>query len=162
MSIIKRSGVIALIVGCCFLSACENSNDDYPMLGGGTVNFDQLKGKVVMLVYWADWCSTSNQAMPDFNAFATLRKNDVVVLGVDIDLELDDDTAEKVASSGIDFPILLKDPRERFGVEPSQVLPEILIIGRDGRFQQMLIGAQTAENLELIVSKLEDEITYSE
>ena len=64
MNRVKKYWLIAVLLSSVLvLGACSEVDDSYPLMVGGTVNFEQLQGKFVMLVYWADWSSTSKQAM---------------------------------------------------------------------------------------------------
>ncbi|WIO73397.1 TlpA disulfide reductase family protein [Porticoccaceae bacterium LTM1] len=155
LSLIALLSVFLLTTGC-----KQESIEDYPLLGGDSINFEDLHGKAVLLVYWADWCVTCRGAIEEINNFASGHKENVVTLGVNMDHLQGEKLAKQAEMLGIKFPLLLDDPRSRFGVEPSEVLPEILVIDREGRFQQLLMGPQSVEALEMVILKMEGDMDY--
>ena len=55
-------------------------------LDGKTVALRSLRGKVVLLDFWATWCGTCWSAIPTLNAFqAKYAKQDFTVIGVSVD-----------------------------------------------------------------------------
>ena len=90
--------------------------------------------------------------MPELNALQKKWGNDVVVLGVNYDGMQGDELKMQAKNMGINFPILTRDPREQFGVAPSGVLPETLVIDKQGALQAVLLGPQTTENLLTIIN----------
>ena len=61
------------------------------------------------------------------------------------------DTGESLSAlveeMGIEFPVLVADPRERWGVEQPAVLPSTLIVTPEGELSQVLVGPQHYEDL---------------
>lgn len=53
-------------------------------LGAETVNFSDLRGKPVVLNFWAGLCPPCRAEMPDFQRVYEARGDDVIILGVDI------------------------------------------------------------------------------
>ncbi len=72
-------------------------------LTGETVKLSSLKGKKVMLNFWATWCPPCKAEMPEMEQFYKQAGNDVVVLAVNIDPQLD--VKGFVDKNGITFPI---------------------------------------------------------
>ncbi len=76
-------------------------------LDGSTVKLSGLKGKVVVLDFWASWCGPCRQEMPELEQlWQKVKDKDVVIFGVNLG-----DSAEaagKAADSfGVTFPIVL-------------------------------------------------------
>lgn len=103
-------------------------------LDGTTINSTDLRGKVVLLNFWATWCPPCTAEMPDLNAlyreYGSARN--FMVLGVDF--EEDAETVGPfVQQYGLEFPVVLdRDGRvttQLFGVRP---LPTTFLIDREG------------------------------
>jgi peroxiredoxin len=103
-------------------------------LDGTPLRLDDLRGKVVLLNFWATWCPPCKAEMPDLNALQQEygEARDFVVVGVNVE----EDTAEVksfVDRQQLTFPIVFdSDGRvttQLFGVRP---LPTTFIIDRDG------------------------------
>jgi peroxiredoxin/outer membrane lipoprotein-sorting protein len=108
--------------------------------GKSQVALTALKGKVVVLDFWAVWCPHCVDEMPSLNQFAEQRKNTgVVVLAID-----QDDDKEKVkpfvAEHNLTLQVLLDDGHkvsEDYGVNG---IPHTVVIGRDGQVKNVFIG----------------------
>lgn len=130
---------------CLALAAC--GEPDYRTLHHGSGDFADLRGKHVLINYWAAWCKPCLEEIPELNAFAASYGDKVVVLGVNYD-RLDEATLRQQAESfAIGFPVLLTDPAARLGYPRPTVLPTTLVLAPDGTVQTALMGAQSGASL---------------
>jgi cytochrome c biogenesis protein CcmG, thiol:disulfide interchange protein DsbE len=103
-------------------------------LDGEAVSLQSLRGKVVLVNFWATWCPPCKAEMPDLDALQREygEDKDFVVLGVNVE-----EDAEAVKSFAeqhrLSFPIVLDRDgsvtTKQFGVRP---LPTTFIIDREG------------------------------
>lgn len=110
------------------MAAAEFTLED---LQGRPVSSDTLKGKRVLLNFWATWCPASLTEFPVLNALQQRHPHDLVVLGVSLDSpngtepptgpldcralrELRKTVGSVAARHRIGFPVLL-DPERRIG-----------------------------------------------
>ncbi len=145
--------MVALLLGCS-PEKSQQADTDYALLSGETLSFAELKGKIVLINYWAEWCSPCREEIPELNALQKDFADQVVVLGVNFDGITGESLQQQATNMGIAFPLLLDDPRSEFGVGPSGVLPETLVINRRGEFQQLLMGPQSLADLQHIVASM--------
>jgi peroxiredoxin len=110
--------------------------------GGQVVSPAQLRGKVVILNFWATWCRECRTEMPGFEALHRhFEPRGLAVVGVDS--REGATTVQRYARElGLTFPLVL-DPdgtvTARYGVIG---LPTTFVIGRDGRAVALAIGAR--------------------
>ena len=109
---------------------------------GQVVRLGELRGKVVLLNFWATWCPPCKAEMPDLNALQREygADRDFVVLGIN-DMENAADVVAFAEREGIAFPLLL-DPDGRVIKDLFDVryLPTSMIIDRDGRIRDTWRG----------------------
>src|ERR1035441_1990761 len=101
-------------------------------ISGKSWTFSELRGKVVLVNFWATWCPPCRKEMPDLEAlYARFGAQGFVVLGIS------DEEAGKVEpfvrERKVSFPVLLDVGRkvnEMFVVEG---IPKSFVYDRDGR-----------------------------
>ena len=112
-----------------------------PVLGGeAKLSLESLRGKVVLLNFWATWCKPCEDEMPAMeNLHQALGSEDFALLAVSVD---DDRPAVEAFADrlGLTFPILL-DPRKRVAdAYQSYRFPESYLIDREGVLVARYIG----------------------
>lgn len=154
----KHSARLLLTVLLLLLAiGCSDGEQGYALLDGGRIDFDQLHGKVVLINYWAEWCKPCREEIPELNEFQRSHSDRVQLLAVNFDGVTGEALKQQAAALGIDFPVLLDDPRQHFNVKPSGVLPETLVIDAVGNYRQVLLGPQTEEKLAALLEQLSNE-----
>ena len=115
-------------------------------LDGAPVKLSDFRGKLVVLNFWATWCSPCRVEMPDFEALGQSR-GDVVFIGVNKQ-ESEGAVRKFAAEVGVTFPLLLDrsgDIAASFGVLNN--LPTTYFIDAAGVVQQSHIGAMTRSQI---------------
>ena len=98
--------------------------------------------------YWAEWCVPCRDEIPELNALHHDREaTGLAILGVNYDGISGESLATLATDMGIEFPVLVSDPIDRFGYPRPNVLPTTVIIGPDNSVHDILIGPQTRESL---------------
>jgi len=109
-------------------------------------------GRTVVLNFWATWCGPCLQELPDLERLAELRR-DLVVLAVS-DEERDVLRAAIPAHTArVNGYFTDLAPDDAIGQMAYQGRPTTLVIGRDGRVRNMLIGAQSLASFEAAVGR---------
>jgi peroxiredoxin len=119
-------------------------------LGGKTWTFSELRGKVVLVNFWATWCPPCRKEMPDLETlYQRFAPKGLVVLGIS------DEEAAKVEpfirERKVSFPVLLDPGRkvnEMFVVEG---IPKSFVYDREGRLVSQSIDMRTQKQfLEML------------
>lgn len=132
------AGVVALSVGDAVPPL------SWPDLHGQTAALAALRGRPVMINYWASWCGPCIHEMPILDAFAKAQgENGVQVLGVALDNEAA--VREFLAKLPVSYRIALETPSGddssvRLGNWQS-VLPFSVLIDADGKVQAQKAGS---------------------
>jgi peroxiredoxin len=105
-------------------------------IDGSTVRLSDHLGKdVVLISFWATWCSPCAAEMPHLERiWRTYREKGFVVLAVSMDgPETIAEVAPKIRQNGFTFPVLLDEETRVVGaLNPSRAAPLTILIGRDG------------------------------
>lgn len=116
-----------------------------------------LKGRVVVLNFWATWCEPCKKEMPDLSAI----QNDYAALGVQVVGAAGDEAADgsKVLSFireyKVNFPVWIgatTDDMKRFGL--GEVLPATVIVDKEGKIVWREIGIIKPDVLRKELDKL--------
>jgi len=111
-------------------------------LDGKTYSLDALRGKVVLLNFWATWCPPCRREMPDMEKlYQRFARKGLVVLAVS------DEKRETVEGflkdKNYTFPVLLAPDRQvntAFGVEG---IPQSFLFDRQGKLSAQSIDMRT-------------------
>jgi thiol-disulfide isomerase/thioredoxin/tetratricopeptide (TPR) repeat protein len=102
-------------------------------LTGGERSLDELRGRVVVVDFWATWCAPCKRALPELQAAADgLADQPVTFLLVSVDAELE--TARRFlaeSSYGMD-PVWAPDGKEAQGDWVVKGIPSTFVVDREG------------------------------
>ncbi|KAB8138374.1 thiol-disulfide oxidoreductase ResA [Gracilibacillus oryzae] len=127
-------------------------------LNGGqseTIRLGDLKGKGVMLNFWATYCEPCEREMPYMETlYPEYKQKGVEIIAVSVDAtELVID--KFVEQYGLSFPVLHDNNSlvmDAYGIRP---LPTTFFIDENGVIVERVMGELTLENLEGYLQKIE-------
>jgi len=107
---------------------------------GQTLSLGDLRGRVVLVNFWATWCKPCEEEMPAMERlYRQLRAEGFELLAVSVD-ENAADVRTFRERLGLSFPILLDPTREVAGLYQTFRFPESLLIGPDGVVVERYVG----------------------
>ena len=138
------------------------SRQNAPALSGVTLNGPQFSlssalGKVVVINVWASWCDPCRAESPALaRAAQHFAGQPVQFVGID---ERDGNTQARafVAATGIAYPNLVDGDGTLLGrlrVLPQAAVPSTLVLDRQGRVADRVIGAVTQTEIQSLVAAL--------
>ena len=122
--------------------------------GMNPVNLSDLKGKVVVLNFWASWCIPCAQEAADLQAtYEKYKDKDVVFLGVDL-TDIEGDALNYLKRFGITYangPDLQTRIGPRYHISG---VPETYVIDRAGNVQFTKISPITVAELSGVLDRV--------
>jgi peroxiredoxin len=119
-------------------------------LQGKTWTLKELKGKVVLVNFWATWCPPCRKEMPDLNTLYQRFKDQGFVI-----LAISDEEADKVkpfiAERNISYPAMLDPGRKVNELFQVQGIPKSFVYDREGKLVAQSIDMRTQKQfLEML------------
>jgi cytochrome c biogenesis protein CcmG/thiol:disulfide interchange protein DsbE len=127
-------------------------------LDGDTIDSADLKGKVVVVNFWASWCIPCRLEMPSLEKLHERHAgDDLVVLGFDTDVVDDSAVRRFLDDRGVTYPVGRATTLQRsaFGGIPG--IPTTFIVDRSGVIRHKVVGYFAPPALDAAVSRLLDE-----
>jgi cytochrome c biogenesis protein CcmG, thiol:disulfide interchange protein DsbE len=161
---LKTGLVLAFIAGLLVLFAHPDYRQGEPSLRGKTpkdfsftldgkpTKLSDLRGKVVLLNFWASWCQPCVEEAPSLNALEQrIQPLGGTVLGVNVGINDGEDTYKKFLTDyDVDFPTY-RDATQKLAESYGTIAyPETYVIDRNGRFDRKIIGPQDWTSPEMM------------
>jgi len=122
--------------------------------GFHSLHLAELRGQVVVLTFWASWCTECRVEQPDLTAiWDRFRDAGMVLVGVDFQ-DSPPDALGYVAETNTTWPVVA-DPGSRTALRYGVYgIPETFVIGPDGHVEAKHVGAVTYDQLVLEATRL--------
>lgn len=118
-------------------------------LQGRELSSADLRGKVVLLDFWATWCQPCKKEMPGYQKLLdNYGSRGFVVIGFKFDVMMDTENPLQFAKKiGVKYPLPVasEDIKQKFGGIPG--LPTTMLYDRQGILRKKVIGFEYPENL---------------
>ena len=166
----NRLHLTGLLV-CVALSACNKSEptperstksatehtpaqaDEYATLSGDKGRFTDLRGRWLLVNYWAEWCRPCIKELPELKNFSDQYAASAQIFAVNFDGASGDDLREQVQKLNVLVPVLIADPAVQLGIERPAGLPTTYVFNPEGKLVTKLEGEQTVATLAAAIGK---------
>ena len=153
--------VLAFIAGLLFLFARPDYRQGEPSLrgtaeknfplviDGKSTRLSDLKGKVVLLNFWATWCPPCVDEAPSLNA---LQKRIAPLGGTVLGVSVDDDQQayqEFVKHYELSFPTFRDTTKQIPLMYGTTMYPDTYVIDRNGKLDRKIVGPQDWSSSEM-------------
>jgi len=166
----SRESVIAVLIICAVwiaFTACgkgAGKSDGEPgvkftvtdLKSGKVINGEDLRGKVVLVDFWATWCKPCIEEFPAFNELVKqYQSRGFEIIGISLDEGGEADVRPFMAKHQMDYYVALGNPEvnKLFAAEGSP-LPLTILIDRKGKIRNRHVGFTRKEVFEKEILEL--------
>jgi thiol-disulfide isomerase/thioredoxin len=124
-------------------------------LDGKPIGSEQLKGKVVVVDFWATWCGPCVHEIPGYIALQKkYAERGLVVVGVSVDQQGAGIVTKFVSSKGVNYPVALATPEIIAAFGGIEGIPTTFLIDREGRLRHRKVGAMETADYEALITSV--------
>ncbi|GAA5512976.1 thiol-disulfide oxidoreductase ResA [Deinococcus carri] len=161
------AAALVAVLGAALLNPSRNATDGGPLIGkpapeftlqsldGTRVSLATLKGRPVVLNFWASWCGPCREEAPLFRELSTRQSGQgLAVVGILFNETKEQNARDFIQEYALAYPTL-KDPGIDTGVNYGvSGVPETVFIDKDGIVRHMDRGGLTRERLNVGLTKI--------
>jgi len=112
-----------------------------PSLDGQTVRLSDLRGKAVLLNFWATWCAPCRLEMPTIDkAYQEYKSRGLEILAVSLDAGSNSVVKNFMQELKLDFPVLLDPNMEVLRLYRQFSIPATFLIDKQGIVRHRELG----------------------
>ncbi|HEV7218115.1 MAG: TlpA family protein disulfide reductase [Terriglobales bacterium] len=125
-------------------------------LQGRKISAADLRGKVVLIDFWATWCGPCKKEMPGYQQLVNrYGSRGFVVIGFKFDTMKDtEDPASFARKIGVRYPLVIATPEIKRKFGGIEGLPTTMLYDRQGVLRQKIIGFEYTNVVEEDVKPL--------
>ena len=119
-------------------------------VNGRSHQFEQLRGKVVVLDFWASWCTPCRKSLPKVDQI-NRAYDDVIVIGVNSESRQEVDAFTD--AMGLSFPTIVDEDGQLGQMFDVEAIPTTVVIDAKGHVIDVLVGYRTDNSLERAIER---------
>jgi len=157
-SLLKKLAVATLLAGTFFTAhAALKVGDTLPDLASFQLDGklpDALKGKVVIVDFWASWCVPCAKSFPVLDELQKKYGDKLVVLAVNVD-EKAANMEKFLAKHAVSFTVVRDAQQKLVAVAEPQTMPTSFILDGEGRVRFLHSGFHGEDTRKEYISEIE-------
>lgn len=126
-------------------------------MDGKLIQLSKLKGKIVVINFWATWCGPCIEEIPMLNSIKDeYQGKGVQVIGASVDKEGFVAVRNFIQAQGIkpNYPIIVANHLMLEGYREPAYLPTTFVIDKEGIIRKETVGAVSKERLQNVLDNL--------
>ena len=120
-----------------------------PDLSGRQVSTQALRGKVILINFWATWCPPCREEIPDLVALQEKYPDQLQIIGVSQDSAPAQVVQQFAAANRMNYPTVMSTPDIEKLFPGVYALPTTFLIDREGRLAKKHVGMLNASLTEI-------------
>jgi thiol-disulfide isomerase/thioredoxin len=136
-------------------SSSQAPDFELPTSDGKTLKLSSLKGKVVIIDFWATWCPPCRKGIPDL---IDLKKKygskGFEIVGVSVDTQTKDEVVPFIKNNGINYPVVYFNQKVIMDYGGIEAIPTSFVVDKKGKIIASYQGLQPKSVYENHIKKL--------
>ncbi len=124
------------------------SNITMTDIDGRKLSSSDLKGKVLIVNFWATWCPPCRAEIPDLVALQDKYRDQLLIIGISDDEDPPEMVKRWAVEHKMNYPIVMSTPELRKVFVGVSALPTSFIVNRESRLVMRHVGMLTAATTE--------------
>ena len=123
------------------------------------VSLSALRGKPVILNFWATWCPYCKDEMPLFDQLYKEEGNNILFMMIDLTDGQNETVSQGqayITSKGFSFPVYFDTKQEAIDAYGLNAIPQTYFIDKDGYIVKNISGAATEQELRQGIALLKE------
>lgn len=131
---------------------------DLVRLDGVPVRFEEQRGRVLILDFWATWCAPCEVQMPILQEIWERRGDEpLTIVGVSMDTDPPEKVSTWLAERGLTYPIAIADAQLSIDYDVWS-FPTLVVVDPNGRIARSHQGVLSRPELDDLIDQLQREI----
>ena len=115
---------------------------------GRVVRLAELRGRVVLLNFWATWCPPCRAEIPELVRLQREHASSLQVVGVTHPPERRGRVRRVARELKVNYPLVIGTRRTARAFGVGETLPATVVIDREGRVREVIVGILQPEEFE--------------
>jgi len=112
---------------------------------GDPISLSALRGRTVVINFWASWCGPCQQEVPAFNRFHKAHP-EIPIIGLAVDSGNSSKVRKTAQQWGISYPVAVANNQLQRTYDIS-TLPTTIVVGPDGKVADIHVGMMSERQL---------------